>query len=241
MKTLYLCLALIFSGSFIHAQQSELLGHTWNLEKVTLNNVEHYFPKSINTISATANFTSAYFNSHICNTLTADLSTISSDLVVFNGSGLTLGSCPNSNNNEYNIFEGYYFGQFFGSNNTSGIYSSFNYQIENVNGSLKLTLINPNGDNAIYWSETLSVNDSTSNNFKVFPNPVKDQLFIEGKEKNFSIVLTDMQGRQIISKNKIKSNGSFALDLSNLGKGIYLLKIIGEGEKVLQISKVIKE
>ena len=65
---LLISIFLIFLFKISSAQQSELINNTWNLEKVILNDIEHYFPNSINTINATANFTSNYFNSHICNT-----------------------------------------------------------------------------------------------------------------------------------------------------------------------------
>ena len=78
---LLISIFLIFLFKISSAQQSELINNTWNLEKVILNDIEHYFPNSINTINATANFTSNYFNSHICNTLSAD-TTLSNDLII---------------------------------------------------------------------------------------------------------------------------------------------------------------
>ena len=236
---LLISIFLIFLFKISSAQQYELINNTWNLEKVILNDIEHYFPNSINTINATANFTSNYFNSHICNTLSAD-TTLSNDLIIFNGSGLTLGSCPDSNNNEYNIFETYYFGQFFGSNTTSGIYPSYHYLIENIGNNLKLTLINPNGDNAIYWSENLSVSDSISNTIKVYPNPVEDMLTIvtEKYNKELFITIFDMQGKRVLN-NVIKNSKEFNINLSKLISGTYLLNIKTENKNIN--TKILKK
>ena len=238
MKTIYI-ITFILISFFSKSQQSEITNNTWNLEKVVLNNIEYYFPTSTNTIHATANFTSNNFNSHICNTLSADI-VLNNDQIIFNGSGLTLGSCPDFNNNEYNVFETHYFGQFFGSNTTNGIYALYNYQVENINDNLKLTLINPNGDKAIYWSQNLSVNNQNSDVFKIYPNPVGNILTIETEKnsRNLNITITDIQGKSIIDRilNDSKQN---KIDLSKLTSGVYFLRIKIEDKDYL--TKILKK
>ncbi len=66
---------------------------------------------------------------------------------------------------------------------------------------------------------------------KVFPNPFRDIVFIEGKIlEGQTVSVADLTGR-LVSKQKIE-NGT--IDLSSLQKGIYLLKI---NNSVYKITK----
>ncbi len=231
MKSIYIIVTL-FVGFFGKAQQPELINSTWNLEKVIINDIEHYFPNSITTINATTNFTLYSFTSSICNSFEADV-TYNNNQITFSQAGLTLGSCPNSNNNEYNIFENYYFNQFFTNYTANQTYSIYNYQIENIDNNLKLTLTNPGGDHAIYWSGNLSIKDSTSNIFKIYPNPVKDKFVINTNDK-IELVEIYSQSSQLIKTAKTNE-----IDISDLPKGIYIVKVKTDKDKISQ--KMIKE
>lgn len=69
-----------------------------------------------------------------------------------------------------------------------------------------------------------------------YPNPANDRLFLKNiKSSDATITIFDLQGKQI-GNNKIVSN---YIDISNLSKGIYLVKIIDSGKTM--ISKLIKE
>jgi hypothetical protein len=71
---------------------------------------------------------------------------------------------------------------------------------------------------------------------KVYPNPANDRLFL--KNINFSdatVAIFDLQGN-LIGNNKIITN---YIDISNLSKGIYFVKIVDSGNIV--INKLIKE
>jgi len=242
MKHIFIFLFLI-SASFTNAQHPGLLGKTWNLEKVVLNNVEHYFPNSITTIKATANFTLNSFSSKLCNTLGADLTFTNNNVMTFLGWGLTLGSCPNSGNNEYNVFENYYFGQFFGSNTSSGIYSIYSYDIDNVGNNMRLTLKNPNGDLAIYWNNNLAVDNFLHSGVKVYPNPAKDFIKISTKEKNgqyIKVQVLDWQGRLMIKKELEIANNECVLNISNLVPGQYFIIMDNYNDEAIR-RKIIKK
>lgn len=243
MKATYIFLATISFSIFINAQQSELLNKTWNLEKVVINNSDYYFPNSITTINAIADFSTNSFVSHICNTLNADISYNENNIITFLGSSLTLGSCPTSGNDEYNIFEDNYFGQFFGGNTSNGIYSTYTYQIDHIGNDERLILTNPNGNTAIYWVSNLGVFDSSFSEFNIYPNPVDDILKINSKLSIINIEIYDIQGKLVLNKLiENKNFKNFDVDITSVSKGVHLVIIKDEkNKKSLFTHKIIKK
>ncbi len=90
-------------------------------------------------------------------------------------------------------------------------------------------------DELLVSDAALGVNENTVLEFKVYPNPVNDVLTIQsGNEaKIASVEVFDVLGKQII-KTQLQNN---TLNVSELSKGIYLLKIISENGN--QITKKI--
>lgn len=63
-----------------------------------------------------------------------------------------------------------------------------------------------------------------SNNFKIFPNPVENNLNVYNSTGNkFDIVIYDLSGKIVISLNNISNN---RINLSQLNKGVYILKTV---------------
>ena len=69
-----------------------------------------------------------------------------------------------------------------------------------------------------------------------YPNPATEKLYLKNSNyANSIIMIFDLQGKQVLSK-QMDSN---PIDISNLEKGIYVVKLVGS-ENVL-ITKFIKE
>lgn len=84
-------------------------------------------------------------------------------------------------------------------------------------------------------SET-SIDLEYSNSLMIFPNPVKDKIYLKNdKLSNYQVMIYDIQGNQIVNR----SIGFNYIDISNLSKGTYIVKIIYIGNVV--IKKLIKE
>jgi bacillolysin len=80
------------------------------------------------------------------------------------------------------------------------------------------------------------VDDYEETTFLIYPNPVKDKIYIKSiNYTNGILEIFDIQGKQVLEK-QIDSD---PVDISNLIKGFYIIKIVGPG-KVLS-SKLIKE
>lgn len=85
--------------------------------------------------------------------------------------------------------------------------------------------------------DNLSIDEYTFNNkINVFPNPSQDELNIESKIKVNNIVLYDVTNKEVL---KLKANStSFRLDISNLTKGLYFLKMNTDtGEDIFKVIK----
>lgn len=69
-------------------------------------------------------------------------------------------------------------------------------------------------------STSLGINEFTSNQFTIYPNPTSNILYISGKNDIESLQVFDLNGRQLIKKAGVNS-----LDISDLAKGAYLLNL----------------
>lgn len=82
----------------------------------------------------------------------------------------------------------------------------------------------------------LGVNTISKKQISIYPNPVKDILNIVGANTISDVKIYDMTGRNVLEMKDVK-NGK--INISNLSKGIYLLKAVID--RKTEILKVIKE
>jgi hypothetical protein len=69
---------------------------------------------------------------------------------------------------------------------------------------------------------------------RVYPNPVKEKLYVSGNSSIYSVEILSLLGQ-----NLIKVNNTNMVDLSVLNKGIYLIKIENNG--ITSTFKIIKQ
>lgn len=60
--------------------------------------------------------------------------------------------------------------------------------------------------------------------FNTYPNPVKDQLFINSKETINKVEVFNLLGKKVLSVNNVKG----AVEVSSLSKSIYILKLTSD-------------
>ena len=85
---------------------------------------------------------------------------------------------------------------------------------------------------------TISSEDLDLEKLRIYPNPVKDVIFIEGEQyNNLSLDLYDYQGRLIMSKDEVKEK----LDVSAIPGGLYLLRITSLKSNAFKDYKIIVE
>jgi hypothetical protein len=94
--------------------------------------------------------------------------------------------------------------------------------------------INENGSPNAINSDGLTNSDKNRDIIKIYPNPVKEKLYISGNSSIYSVEILSMLGQ-----NLIKVNNTNMVDLSVLNKGIYLIKIENKG--ITSTFKIIKQ
>jgi len=90
------------------------------------------------------------------------------------------------------------------------------------------------GISMVYHNGPLAgIRDNIADNFKVYPNPASDFITISNSEANdFTIQIMDITGKIVKVENV--NIASTTLDVSNLNKGVYLLKIIQDSQSLVQ-------
>ncbi|NNE25863.1 MAG: T9SS type A sorting domain-containing protein [Saprospiraceae bacterium] len=74
---------------------------------------------------------------------------------------------------------------------------------------------------------------------KVYPNPVKEEIHIEGALQNFKIEILDAVGRlhQVITSKA----STCSIDMSSLPDGIYMLRVLNKPSHRIQVKKIVKQ
>ena len=88
------------------------------------------------------------------------------------------------------------------------------------------------------WNSTLAAPSFDNSKFEFYPNPVKDMLSVSYNQNIAKAEIFNLLGQRIFIK-EIGTNKT-ELDLSNLSKGAYLLKVYAENNQQKTI-KIIKE
>ncbi|MFH4964118.1 endonuclease [Gaetbulibacter sp. M235] len=86
------------------------------------------------------------------------------------------------------------------------------------------------------WN-TLSTNDFTDSDFKIYPNPTSENYFNIKTNQSLKVEIFDILGKSIL-KTQVDSNNS-KIDINRLTKGIYLVKLISDKGSVTK--KLIKQ
>lgn len=108
--------------------------------------------------------------------------------------------------------------------NTASIYFDYNFPIVT--------------NTATSAFQNLSNEDfSSENKVLLYPNPVKNTLFLTSKNNIDSIIIYDIQGRKI--QDNIVNSNELRLDTNGLIKGCYFIEIIFQNEKMTK--KFIKQ
>lgn len=74
-------------------------------------------------------------------------------------------------------------------------------------------------------SSVTGLDKSIADKLKIFPNPVKDKLYISQLNEKSDVEIYNLQGSLMLKDNKVLDGKS--IDVSDFQKGIYLVKIIG--------------
>lgn len=83
-------------------------------------------------------------------------------------------------------------------------------------------------------------NELSTEAFSVYPNPTMNTINISNNEPFEVVQIYSMSGELVLESNLITNSKSKILDISNLQKGLYILRI-GLRDGTSKVSKVVKE
>lgn len=89
---------------------------------------------------------------------------------------------------------------------------------------------------------TASINDINNFDFEIYPNPVIDiaNLTFENNFENmFKVEIYDALGRLSFTQNKLPTGNKLSLNISELERGIYILKLYNNNK--ISVNRIIKK
>lgn len=231
-KAILLVLVCLSFCSF--SQNSELDDNTWYLQNVIINGEDNIPPVNEEITEITLDFYLPPYDlySGMCNGLNGTLDfDDSNSSFTLSDMGQTLATCGIYENR---VYEQLYFG-FYWDN-----YSNpFTYVITTESDSSTLIVTAANGDQAIYGSARLHVNEFKITEIKAYPNPVVDELFIERLDSdNLDVRVYNIKGQLMLSETLDQEQS--VIGVSELETGVYFFVIEGDNYKK-EIKKIIKQ
>ncbi|WP_115817489.1 T9SS type A sorting domain-containing protein [Winogradskyella eximia] len=228
------------------AQEQMLFDDLWILEDLVIDNNSYLPPNNEEITYVTLDFDSyvhesiQYINlfGSTCETIGGliEFNNSSSNFSFTDGPYETLGGgCMQSQNA---IYEGLYFGFFYDNYNNGNI---FNYSIViNTDNSKTLTVTSFNGDQAIYGSQTLSINENEGVEISLFYNAKNKSIEIasENQLDRVSIRIFNTLGKQVFHLNK-NNKEKVIINLQEFADGIYFVTLQNEINQVIR-KRIIK-
>nr|WP_321226320.1 T9SS type A sorting domain-containing protein [uncultured Psychroserpens sp.] len=236
MKIILIILALLFTTSNF-AQDSRLFDNIWYLNDLIIDGTHNIPPTNEEIPFVPLEFIEPNeFLTGICEAGMngAIIYSANNEFTFDGGIAVLTGGCYDDPSNE--DFNGLYVGFWF--------YTSldvYEYSITETENNRTLSIINSNGDEAIYGDQLLSIRDFNNDNFSIFPNPVNDILYIQKKQNvNFSkIMIFDFNGRLIQIEEQIDLD-DLAVNVQKLNNGIYFISIENDANQVV-FAKFVKK
>ncbi len=235
MKTiLYI---LLFNFSAISFAQDPILFETdWFLMDLIVDGANVTIPNNGEIGNIPLDFIQIGFSTQPCNLLNMEIEDLTNSDFTTSRAVIYEYNC--SFPDTY-YFEEVYFMDFF---HFDMMGLTFNYALEiGANDTRMLTITNIEGDIAIYGNAALSVDDSPAAKVSIYPNPVKDKLFLSTKSAlgNLKIKIFNIEGKLLSTQiTDLKSQTS--IDVSSLKSGIYFL-YIEDGTRETDVTRFVKE
>ena len=74
------------------------------------------------------------------------------------------------------------------------------------------------------YKDITGIEDNFTNNVSIYPNPVKDRLYIETESEIEEVIVYDIYGRHQVTETPSHQE-MISIDISNLNSGVYFVKI----------------
>ena len=74
-----------------------------------------------------------------------------------------------------------------------------------------------------YTGNSMGINDNLITDFRIFPNPTNDLIYLNTQLENFKVEIFDLLGKKLSESYNLK-----IIDFTSYDKGTYLLKVSSE-------------
>ncbi|WP_299365902.1 T9SS type A sorting domain-containing protein [Winogradskyella sp.] len=241
-------LVILISISFnCFSQNPVLFENYWILEDLILDNVSHLPPNNDEVTNVILEFDSYEHNGteyidlsgYVCiNAIGGliDFNDIDNTFSFYDGPNQTLG--PTCSVGENPIYEEMYF-NFFHENYQNG--NTFNYTITiNNDDSKTLVITSYNGDQAIYGSQVLSVDDKETHGISLYYNSRTESIELDCKNqlKSISVMMYNSLGKKVLdfNGNNVKNT---SIKLNDLSNDVYFVTLQYDNGQLIR-KKIIK-
>lgn len=114
--------------------------------------------------------------------------------------------------------------------------NSYGTQIITVKAFDKTTNLLAQGFSTIMINKATSSDQVKQSDFKIYPVPVTDYLFLSCKEQNLSVEIADLSGKEMLNFENVDSRNG--LQVQSLPKGFYYLT--AKGNNINETVKFLK-
>ena len=227
---------IVFSNKFYNAPPLQLVENEWYLHDLIIDGVSHSMPSNncISDVQLTLSDNNYSFATQVVSFLYASALFDYTNSLYYSYEYVTNYSMVYCNYppGPIDAFTDLYIGAFYHNNIPSG---PFNYNITDEGSIKKLTITNPQNNQAIYNNFPLSIDETNYYNVKIYPNPTNDYINVEN---NSNIIIENVEVINILGQNIFTTNDNI-IDLKNFENGVYNIRITLNKGVVLN-KKIIK-
>jgi hypothetical protein len=235
MKKLLLFLLVCLFSFNLKAQDPLLFGDIWYVHKVVIENEEYFppYPPLMGIVYFDINGYGVSIGHPYCeDSIGRSITYVNNDQFILDDFLGLPGACANP---EYLTFMGNHYKVYY--DPPQNTVNPFSYSIVSDGNNKTLTIINNDGNYAIYGDEILSISEFNLSSISIYPNPVEDTLLIENIS---NIDITSVKIYDILGRLVLQEYNQFdQINVSNLDSGVLFVHI--ETNHGTITKKVIKE
>lgn len=220
-----------FSGLYAQDPDPVIFEDTWYLTELVVDGNNVVIPSNSDFSVVTLDLTEMppwVINTRACNNIGAFITEFTDTFFITNGFAIFSYDCFDPSTF---VFENIYFSGFY---EDSTPLSTYTYVLESVpNDALMLTIMNSEGDTAIYGNPALDISEFENDEFILYPNPASEKIFLKlatiATVQEINVI--NIHGRLMSKKYPINLE-LIEIETSNLYSGLYFVQVIDENGQV---------
>ncbi|MEO8711617.1 MAG: T9SS type A sorting domain-containing protein, partial [Parafilimonas sp.] len=107
------------------------------------------------------------------------------------------------------------------------------------NNFYRLNVIDNDGKESV--SNIVLLINNKSSNINFYPNPFKSYVMMKADDGKYSIIITDVKGRNLFNNSVNASGSDIKILLPDIAQGIYYISVKDENGNIIQKEKIVKQ